>query len=106
MAILPQHMRTRQCGMTAQGDLDGWGEPAQVKTVYASAQKGRLRQVHLTRYMLHPLCLAWCWEDANSRRVPSKGSVCESINLDNAQSHALFSSGGLALALALRERIM
>src|SRR6266581_2634408 len=106
MAVLPEHVRTRQCGVTTQVDLDGWGEPAQVKTVCASAEKGRLRQVHLTRHVLHPLGLARRREDADSRRIARKGRVCEGINLDNAQSHALFSCGGLALALALREMIM
>src|SRR4051794_39681726 len=97
MAVFPEHVRACQCGMTAQVDFDGWSEPAQVKTVCASAEKSRLRQVHLTCYVLHPLGLARRREDTDSRRIASKGGICKGINLDHAQSHTLLLLSGSAL---------
>jgi hypothetical protein len=58
VAVLPEDVRAGQRGMATEGNFESWGEPAQIKTVWAPAQKRRLGEVHLTRHVLHPLDLA------------------------------------------------
>jgi hypothetical protein len=70
--------------MATEGNFNSWGEPAQVKTIWTLAQKRRLGEVHLTRYVLHPLRLAWRRQDAHGSRVAGKGAIGKGVNLDNA----------------------
>ena len=84
MAILPEDVRAGQRGMATEGNFDSWGEPAQIKTIRAPAQKRRLGEIHLTCHVLHPLGFTRRRQDAHSGRVAGKGRVCKGIYLDNA----------------------
>jgi hypothetical protein len=70
--------------MATEGHFHGGGEPAQIKTIWTPGQKRRLGEVHLTRHMLHPLRLAWRWQDTHGGRVAGEGGICKGVNLDNA----------------------
>jgi hypothetical protein len=84
MAVLPEDVRAGQRSMATEGNFNSWSEPAQIKTIRAPAQKRRLGEVHLTRHVLHPLRLAWRWQDAHGGRVAGKGGICKGVNLNNA----------------------
>jgi hypothetical protein len=84
MAVLPEDVRTGQRGMATEGDLDSWGEPAQIKTIRAPAQKRRLGEVHLTCHVLHPLGFTRRRQDAHRGRIAGKWGVGKGVYLYNA----------------------
>jgi hypothetical protein len=84
MAILPEDVRTGQRGMATEGNFDSRGKPAQIKTIWALAQKRCLGEVHLTGHVLHPLGLAWRRQDAHGGRIAGKGGICKGIDLHDA----------------------
>src|SRR5205807_10038522 len=54
VALLPQYMGARERRVTAQGDFDGGGEPAESVIPVLGMEERRLREVHLARHVLHP----------------------------------------------------
>jgi len=83
MGILPEDVSARQRGMAAERHFDSWGEPAQTKAVWTPAEKRRLGEVHLARYLLHPLVLARRWQDADRGWITGKTCIGKGINLHN-----------------------
>ena len=56
--MVPEHVSTRQGRVPTKRSLDGRGEPAQAVSIITRRQKGRFRQIHLARDVLHPVVFA------------------------------------------------
>jgi len=87
MPVLPQHVRGRERGVTAQVHLDRGSEPAQPVAVAVGAEEGRLGEVHLAGDGLHPGGVARLGEHAHRGGVAAEGTVGERVDLDDAESH-------------------
>src|SRR6267142_5655029 len=81
-------MRARQRRMTAEIDLDGGREPAEIVAVALGHQERRLGEIHLACDVQHPGGVGWFWEDADRGGVPSERFVGERVDLRDAQGHA------------------
>src|SRR5882762_6263150 len=88
VAVLPQHVRTRERRMTAEIDFDRRREPAEIVAVASLHEKGGFGEVHLARDVEHPRRLGGLGEDADCGRIACEGSIRESINLRDPEAHA------------------
>jgi len=59
LAELVEDMRRRERAVAAEIDLRGRREPAQRESTLCAEDEGRLRQVHLEGYLLHPAVFKW-----------------------------------------------
>ncbi len=84
--LLPEHMGSRQGGVTAEIDLDPGCKPAETKQVacFHRVDERGLGEVHLGRDMLHPVLGGGGVKDADCRGIAVKRLVGERINLDDA----------------------
>src|SRR5882672_4058700 len=81
-------MRARQRRMTAEIDLDGGREPAEIVAVALGHQERRLGEIHLACDVQHPGGVGWFWEDADRGGVPSERFVGERVDLRDPEAHA------------------
>ena len=83
-AGLPQHVRARQRGVSAQLDFGDGREPSQreVGRGRAGCEKRGLGQVHLRRDRLHPPLVGGLVEDAHRGRVAAERLAGERVDLE------------------------
>src|SRR5262249_38727451 len=70
LAAFPEHMGTGERGMATEVDLHGRSKPAQRESVWAQAQKGGFREIHLASHLLHPARIPLFGKHADRRRIP------------------------------------
>jgi len=75
--------------MTTEINFRSGGEPAQRThpVVAFWLHESRLRQVELSRYMLHPVIVSWLLKENNGCRVPAEGVPGERV-YDEASIHS------------------
>src|SRR5882762_1827167 len=88
VAVLPQHVRTRERRMAAEIDFDRRREPAEIVALASLHEEGGLGEVHLARDVEHPCGFGGLRKDADGRGISCEGSIRESINLRDAEAHA------------------
>src|SRR5437899_2959837 len=88
MSVFPQHVRARECRVTAEIDFDGRREPAEVVAVTLRNEKGGLGEVHLACDVEHPGGIGGLRQDADGGGVAAEGAICERVYLRDTERHA------------------
>src|SRR6266850_6220648 len=98
MAFFPEDVSARQRRVAAEVNLDCGREPPQIESVPPANQKGRLCQVHLSSYPLHPLRITGRRQKTDGRRIAGKRPVGKSIDLGEAldTAHGINASASIS----------
>jgi hypothetical protein len=87
MSVLPEYVGARERRVAAKVDLHIGRKPAKIIAIKMLQEKSRFRQIHFPGYVLQPLVIAKRFKDADRGRVPSKGLVRKSVNLNDRNGH-------------------
>src|SRR5712672_1975291 len=99
VAVLPQHVRTRERRMPAEIDFDRRCKPTEIVTVALLHQERGLCQVHLARHVQHPGRLGGLGEHADGGGIAGEWLVGERVYLRDAEAHASKSIAGVSSAM-------
>jgi hypothetical protein len=100
--LLPKHVGACQSRVAAEIDLNGRGEPPEIKAVGAGNQERRFRQVHLPSHLLHPEVASGGRKETDSCGVAGERLVGERVHLGEtlAALHGINASASISTSIS------